>query len=345
MPNKRISVSIVVPVYNVSKYLTQCLNSIANQTLKKIEVIVIDDGSTDDSSSIADDFAKKDSRFVVIHQANAGYSAAVNRGIKLAKGQYIGIVESDDYIEPTMYEKLYSCAIKNQADIVKGGFYKYNSTLPKTLQDEYYVCPSGIDLRKAPKRPFSVDEWPNIIAFHSSIWSSIYKSDLIKNCLIPESAGASYQDFPFMLSILTKASQISVVPTGFYHWRNDPNQTHSTSVKGEKALLMVKNSKAGIDIVKKSHKYDSLKEALYIHVLWTNLPFLLNIESKYRKTYYNKLRQLLSPIKSDPTFKYAFFRPRDKVIFNLIVSGHYALFVQYLNATKLYSKLKKFIKH
>lgn len=322
---KTIAVSIIVPVYNVEKYLKKCLKSILQQTLKDIEVIIIDDGSTDKSPQIIDEFANLDNRIVAIHQKNSGYSATVNKGIRLSRGQYIGIVESDDYIEPTMYKKLYQRGIKDNADIVKGGFFKYNSLAPKEQQNVYYFCPSGIDLRNAPQTPFSATQWPTIIAFHSSVWSSIYKSKLIKKNKFPESAGASYQDFPFMLSIMSKANKISVVSDGLYHWRNDTNQVHSTNAKGEKALRMVENSKLGINIIKKSNQYQTLKEALYIHVLWTNIPFLFNIEKKYKKVYFEKLYKLLSPVKKDKKFQYQYFRAQDKLLFYLIASGKYTL--------------------
>ena len=95
-------VSIVVPIYNVEKYLNECVDSILNQSLKDIEEILVDDGSPDNCGKIVDEYAAKDSRVVPVHQKNSGYSVAVNKGIDLAKGEYIGIIESDDFIEPDM---------------------------------------------------------------------------------------------------------------------------------------------------------------------------------------------------------------------------------------------------
>ena len=95
-------VSVVVPIYGVEKYLRECVDSILAQTLKDIEVILVDDGSPDGCSAIVDEYAAKDPRVVAVHQPNGGYGRAVNNGIELAKGEYIGIVESDDWIEPTM---------------------------------------------------------------------------------------------------------------------------------------------------------------------------------------------------------------------------------------------------
>ena len=106
-------VSIVIPTYNVEQYLKECLDSVINQTLKDIEIICVDDGSTDNSGKILDEYAAKDSRIKVIHKENGGYGKAMNVGIDNATGEYIGIVEPDDYIEFDMYETLYINAKKN----------------------------------------------------------------------------------------------------------------------------------------------------------------------------------------------------------------------------------------
>ena len=115
--------SILIPVYNVEKYLAQCLESVINQTLSDIEIIVINDGSKDNSLNIIKDFAAKDKRIIVIDKENEGYGKSMNRGLDVASGKYIGIVESDDWIEPNMYEKLISTAEKYKADIVKANFF------------------------------------------------------------------------------------------------------------------------------------------------------------------------------------------------------------------------------
>lgn len=113
-----ISVSIIVPVYNAEKYLVKCLDSIVSQTLKNIEIIIIDDGSTDGSSEICKDYASKDSRIIYYKKENEGLAAARQDGIERANGEYIGFVDSDDWIEPNMYERMHSKAIKENADIV-----------------------------------------------------------------------------------------------------------------------------------------------------------------------------------------------------------------------------------
>lgn len=110
-------VSIIVPIYNVEKYIERCIDSIINQTLKDIEIILVDDGSTDRSGEIADDYAKKDSRIIVIHKENEGQGAARNIGIDIAKGEYIGFIDSDDWIDINMYERMYYSVKESKSDI------------------------------------------------------------------------------------------------------------------------------------------------------------------------------------------------------------------------------------
>lgn len=116
---KQPKVSIIVPVYKVEKYLVQCLDSIVGQTLKDIEIIIVDEGDKDACRYIIDHYEQADKRVIAIHEKNGGYGASVNKGLAIAKGEYIGIVESDDFIAPEMYEEMYNYAKKLDADIVK----------------------------------------------------------------------------------------------------------------------------------------------------------------------------------------------------------------------------------
>ena len=110
-------ISIIVPVYNMEKYLARCVDSIIAQTYDKIEIILVDDGSTDNSSSMCDHYARKDERIKVVHKLNGGLSDARNAGFAVATGSYIGYVDSDDWIEPDMYEKMYYACVENDAEL------------------------------------------------------------------------------------------------------------------------------------------------------------------------------------------------------------------------------------
>lgn len=118
-------ISVVVPVYNVEKYLKECIDSIINQTLEDIEIICVNDGSTDSSLEILNDYAKKDSRIIVINKSNSGYGHTMNMGLNAATGEYVGIIESDDFADKNMFEDLYKLAKEYDADIVKGDWYNY----------------------------------------------------------------------------------------------------------------------------------------------------------------------------------------------------------------------------
>ena len=119
-------VSIIVPVYNVEKYLDRCMESLLNQTLKDIEIILVDDGSPDNCPQMCDDYAKKDSRVKVVHKANAGLGYARNSGLDVATGEYVAFVDSDDYVELDMYEQMYEASLNYQVQMVLCGFNRDN---------------------------------------------------------------------------------------------------------------------------------------------------------------------------------------------------------------------------
>jgi glycosyltransferase involved in cell wall biosynthesis len=116
---KQPLISIIVPVYKVEKFLSKCVDSILNQTYRNIEIILIDDGSPDNSPAICDEYAEKDNRIKVIHQRNAGLAGARNAGLAICRGEYIAFVDSDDYIEPNMMEAMLNAAVNNDCDIVR----------------------------------------------------------------------------------------------------------------------------------------------------------------------------------------------------------------------------------
>ena len=171
-------ISIIVPIYNAEKYLEQCLQSIKNQTLKDIEVICVDDGSTDSSPQIMDRFQNEDQRFKVIHKSNGGNGHSMNTGLAAATGEYIGCVEADDYIENNMFEKLYMYTNNGTVDIVKSNFWNCyeneDGSIKKVVNEERSNMPEIAT-------PFTIKEYPQILWGHPSIWSGIYKRSLIED--------------------------------------------------------------------------------------------------------------------------------------------------------------------
>ena len=224
-------ISIIVPVYNVEKYLKECLDSIVNQTLKDIEIICVNDGSTDNSLDIIKDYASRDERVKYIDKQNSGYGNSMNQGLDMVQGEYIGIVESDDFIKPEMYEELYSLAKETDADIVKGGFYHY---FTKTdLKKRVNAIPE-----EYANKVTSAKENPEIISIYPSIWSAVYKNSFIKNNNIRflETPGASYQDMGFTFKTFALAKRVYLTTKPYLYYRQD-NASSSVNSKGKVFIL------------------------------------------------------------------------------------------------------------
>ena len=175
---KQPKVSILVPCYNVGKYLPQCLDSIVNQTLKDIEIIVINDGSTDSTLDIIKQYAKNDKRIKIIDKENEGYGKSMNRGLDAATGEYVGIVESDDWVEPDAFEYLYKAAKKNKADMVKAEFVFFDNDTNRETQN--WPIDLADDLKEKVFCP--AEQNPEIIwTGHPSIWTCLYSNKMMQD--------------------------------------------------------------------------------------------------------------------------------------------------------------------
>lgn len=215
-------VSVIIPIYNVEKYVEKCIESVMNQTLLDIEIICIDDGSTDDSGNIVDRYSKSDSRIKVIHKKNTGYGSTINLGISEASGKYIGIVESDDFIECQMYEQLYKIAEENDLDYIKANYYEYSDT-GKKVHEEPPICDYDI--------VYSEYENMNKLFIYKSIWAGIYKKEFLVNKKIKllETAGASYQDTSFWFKVCICAHRAMLIKNLFVNYRIDNDNSSVNS--------------------------------------------------------------------------------------------------------------------
>ena len=223
-------ISIIVPIYNVERFLEQCLQSIADQTLENIEVICVDDGSTDNSPSIVDKFAAKDDRFIAVHKENGGYGIGINTGLGKARGTYIGIVESDDYVDPSMFQKLYDAAQRHSfPDIVKSAYWRVcNADTPdeELIPAFYYHHVKHVD------RVFTLDQEAEFLFHHPSIWTAIYKRDFLEShgIRMKEVPGAGWVDNPFLIETLAQAGSIVYIDEPLYFYR-EFNVGSSSNVK------------------------------------------------------------------------------------------------------------------
>ncbi len=219
-------VSVIIPVYNEEKYLQECLNSVINQTLKDIEIICVNDGSTDGSKEIIDKYAAKDARIKVVNKGNSGYGNSMNRGIEAATGEYIGVVESDDHIMEYMYEKLYSMTENGTVDVVKGNFWdcfdEPDGSVTKVENRERANMPDV-------ERVFTIREYPYLLWGHPSIWSAIYRREFLNQNEIrfEEVKGAGWVDNPFFFDTLCCAKKIRWTKEPFYCYRKNPESSSS----------------------------------------------------------------------------------------------------------------------
>ncbi len=213
-------VSIIVPVYNSELYLEECLSSICRQTLTDIEIICIDDGSTDQSGLILDVYAAKDLRIKVIHKENTGYGNSMNIGLDAAQGKYIGIVESDDWIQAGMMQTLWEAAELYQADFVKADFYRFVRQANGTIRSIYNHL--AAEPRWYNRALCPLDE-PNTFQFVMNIWSGIYRTDFIRQHKIcfHESPGASFQDNGFWFQTFVSAKRAVFLDRPLYMNRRD----------------------------------------------------------------------------------------------------------------------------
>ena len=225
------AVSIVIPTYNVEKYIRQCMESVITQTLEDIEIICIDDGSTDKSGKILDEYASKYKRIRVIHKENTGYGHSMNLGISLSHGKYIGIVEPDDFIKPNMYRVLYETAEKYKVDFVKSDSFQVfgkNLVYASLTQNEKYY-----------NKVLSPLNSPEIFKFLMFNWSGIYNREFIeKNKIMHnETPGASYQDNGFHFQVFSLAKSCYFINEAYYCYRMD---NMSSSVHNKSKMSMAK---------------------------------------------------------------------------------------------------------
>ena len=209
-----ILVSVIVPVYNVEPYLQQCLDSVVNQTYENLEILIIDDGSTDGSGVICDEYERLDSRIKVIHTVNRGLSAARNRGLDEAKGEYISFIDSDDWFELDAIEIVMREAYSSNADIVCFRYvqeYKNVSFIPRCESNQRRELIAG-DI---------IEEFCNGSGIETAAWNKFYKKGIFSDIVYPE--GRYYEDIAIICQLLKKAGKVVCIPSILVHYRSRSN--------------------------------------------------------------------------------------------------------------------------
>lgn len=258
-------ISVVVPIYNVEKYLKSCIDSIINQTYKNLEIILVDDGGTDKCPHICDEYENKDQRIKVIHKENGGLSDARNAGIKQAKGQYISFVDSDDDISPYMYNKLYKNIKQYNADISVCNYVfiydgnKYNQG--KTNQTISMTSEEALDML------YDTNKYGNFA------WNKLYKTTLFNDIKFPY--GKKYEDIFVMHELYNKANKLVFLDEGLYNY-----YSRESSILGTESIDAIIDYFDGMITRAKSEATKGREKYL--------ASILLNRILKSQKTIYNK---------------------------------------------------------
>lgn len=229
--NNSIKLSVVIPMFNVRPYIEQAIDSVLNQTLQEIEIIVVNDGSTDGSEIAIRERASRDARVILVDQANGGYGKAVNAGLDRARGEYVSIFEPDDFLEPRAYEILIDAADRTAADVVRCDYQTYHDGVeggPSVTARAWNV----------PGVPDGEERWiylnqTIVMYFHSAaIWSCVYRRHFLetKGLRVRETPGASYQDLPFYMEMLFHLEKVRAINIPLINYRiSNPN---ASSAKG-----------------------------------------------------------------------------------------------------------------
>lgn len=247
-------ISVLVPCYNVEKYLVECLDSIVAQSYQNLEIICLNDGSTDSTLDIINSYASKDDRFIVVDKPNSGYGSSMNVGLRKATGEYLAIIESDDYIESTMFEDLLNAMLENNLDLARCAYREWNEITGSEIFVNYtYDVTKGNVVNPL--------ECQDVLLGTPSIWAAMYKMDVLKknDIWFLETPGASYQDTSFAFKAYIASKRVMALPKQLHHYRINGN----SSVNSPGKLFYVCDEDAEIRrYVAERGLTDVLKEAM-----------------------------------------------------------------------------------
>ena len=280
-------ISIIVPVYNVSEYLEECLISIINQSYKNIEIICINDGSTDNSLEILESFQKKDNRIIIINQINKGLSAARNTGLDIAKGKYIGFVDSDDYIDLDMFKMLYESIKKYNTDISICNYYYL-------LGEEKYIYYESDKDDLINNKEDYLYELLYDCKIQNYVWSRLYKKELFDNVRFP--VGTVFEDIYISTCLLDKINSAYYISNPLYYYRRrEKSITSNLSIDG--ICDAVYNSYERYLIIRKEYpKLDDIN--VYSMISWLNIQYNCFKEVS-NDNYFKTFKEIFSELITD----------------------------------------------
>lgn len=276
-------ISVIVPIYNVEKYLDRCMQSLLNQTLKDIEIIMVDDGSPDNCPKMCDEYARRDSRIKVIHKNNEGLGYARNSGLDIATGEYIAFVDSDDFVDKTIYQELYNCALTNCSDIVYCSYYLYDENKIKKIKyprkiiriNGYKQCNDFLE------NLISADYFnKNDIHISCSVWKAIYKRNIIESNHIRFCSERTFisEDIIFHIDFLNCVKSIIVLSQCLYYYCLNAESLTKKYSEGRfiKDIVLCEEVERKLNLVISKDKARSITNSLIFEKLQGTLSFEIN---------------------------------------------------------------------
>lgn len=277
-------ISVIVPVYNVAAYLSRCVESIRAQSYENLEILLVDDGSNDDSGRICEEYAEKDARIRVIHKENGGLSSARNVGLDVSSGQYIGFVDSDDWIEPEMYTEMLLMMKKQEAHLVCAGRYDVDGgTGEKTVG----LCPQRLECVSGEELAGRIFLWDHC---DSSACDKLYHRELFDGIRYPE--GKTCEDVPVTYRLALKARCAVLCDRPFYNYYHRSGSISKGAGITEKTFHYSQHTALILEDIRKNHpKIAPQAEFLRVHSLYHILLRLDHAAPDIRKTYRGEYRK------------------------------------------------------
>lgn len=326
-------VSVIIPVYNVEEYLDEAMESVTRQTLSDIEIICINDGSTDGSPEILRRYAARDERITIVDKENGGYGIGMNIGLEMARGEYIGILEPDDYLPLNMFEDLYQIAKKNDLDFVKADFYRF-TTDKKTGN----VCMEYNHLDKSRENygvVINPTEKPFVTRFIMNTWSGIYKRDFIEEHHIRHNTtpGASFQDNGFFWQTMIYAKRVMFIDKPYYRNRRD-NPNSSVNSRQKVYALNIEYDHI-YDIFMRPENaqlWECFKFYFTLKRFHNNAFTLTRIADEYKEEFTAWYGKEMKRAKNRGEVDTSLFTPREEKKFNLLVEKPEEYYKKYVLA-------------
>lgn len=325
----KVKVSVIVPVYNSEKYLEECLNSLLNQTLSEIEIICVDDGSTDSSPEILEAYSKKYDRIKVVSQENKDVGPAREAGLKIAKGEYVTFADNDDWFAQDAFEKLYINAKSNNSDVVifKIVFYYSDNNsyiYPKSLNLEKYF-EEGVDYNNFVFKAKDIKE--HVMNSLFAPWFKFYKLDFLKSHNFYFKEKITYPDVPFHVQVLLRANRLSFCPEYLYFYRRNHQESMLSISKDTSRIFDIFEVIDEVEYFLISENlFEFYKSEFYKFKIQQINFWLLRCGKTYQEEYFLKSKEELSNINFSKS-ESKLTRRYKEIYLNIINSNSYKEFI------------------